>query len=160
MSNPTQNGAARAARFLTATNEADALAELTPDRARYVIVDWELPFREGPDQSLAGRFQNLADWAGIPTSRFYSQCFARKTDVDPWEPVWIYREPYYQSMVYRLMVLGGAPAAPVNSTYVAQIVERTGAEPAFLRGRERRRYRFPDAKAAALNGRSGFKPSG
>ena len=49
---------------------SDALDELTPDRARYVIVDWELPFRDGADGALAGRFQNLADWAGIPTSRY------------------------------------------------------------------------------------------
>ena len=127
ISNPTQSGARRAARFLTATSEADALHEVTPDRVKYVIVDWELPFREGPGQSLAGRFQNLADWAGLPTSRFYSQCFKRKTGADPWEPVWIYREPYYQSMVYRLMVLGGAPATPVNNTYVAHIADRTDA---------------------------------
>ena len=162
MSNPTQNGAGKAARFLTATNEADALAELTPDRARYVIVDWELPFREGPDQSLAGRFQNLADWAGIPTSRFYSQCFARKTDGDPWEPVWIYREPYYQSMVYRLMVLGGAAAAPGNNTYVAQVLERTdAARRRFCEVVNARRFATSeDAKAAALQGGSGFEAFG
>ena len=82
-----------------------------PHRARYVIVDWELPFRDGADGSLAGRFQNLADWAGIPTSRFYSLCFSRQSDGDPWEPTWIYREAYYQTMAYRLMVLGGAACA-------------------------------------------------
>ncbi len=92
ISNPTQSGAHKAAAFLTSTDEAAALAMLAPDRAKYVIVDWELPFREGAEGSLAGRFQNLADWAGIPTSRFYSLCFSRRTDVDPWEPTWIFRE--------------------------------------------------------------------
>jgi dolichyl-diphosphooligosaccharide--protein glycosyltransferase len=161
-SNPTQSGAENAARFLTATNEADALKELAPGRASYVIVDWELPFREGPGQSLAGRFQNLADWAGIPTSRFYSQCFARKTELDPWESVWVYREPYYQSMVYRLMVLGGAAAAPVDNTYVAQIASRTDAA-----GRqfcevvaERRYANSEDAKAAALQRGGQFEAIG
>ena len=48
---------------------------LAADRARYVIVDWELPFRDGADGSLAGRFQNLADWAGIPTSRYLLAVF-------------------------------------------------------------------------------------
>jgi len=162
VSNPTQNGAGTAARFLTATNEADALDELTRNRARYVIVDWELPFREGPDRSLAGRFQNLADWAGIPTSRFYSQCFARKTGVDPWEPVWIYREAYYQSMVYRLMVLGGAPATPVDNTYVAQIADRTDATGRrFCEVVSERRYaNSEDAKTAARQGGSGFEAVG
>ena len=111
ISNPTQSGANKAAAFLTATDEAEALAMLAADRAKYVVVDWELPFRDGGDGSLAGRFQNLADWAGIPTSRYYSLCFSRRTDVDPWEPTWIYREAYYQTMAYRLMVLGGAGGA-------------------------------------------------
>ncbi len=79
VSNPTQSGATKSAAFLTATDEADALAQLAADRARYVIVDWELPFRDGADGALAGRFQNLADWAGVPTSRFYSLCFSRRT---------------------------------------------------------------------------------
>ena len=162
ISNPTQGGAVTSARFLTATNEADALNELRSDRATYVIVDWELPFREGPEQSLAGRFQNLADWAGIPTSRFYSQCFARKTNVDPWEPVWIYREPYYQSMVYRLMVLGGVASAPVNNTYVAEIAERTDAAGRrFCEVVNERRYtNSDDAKAAASERGSGFEAVG
>ncbi|HEX6161837.1 MAG TPA: STT3 domain-containing protein [Vicinamibacterales bacterium] len=125
ISNPTQNGADKAARFLTSTSEADAMKILAADRARYVVVDWELPFREGPGGSLAGRFQNLADWAGIPTSRFYSLCFSRRSNDDAWEPTWVYREAYYQAMAYRLMVLGGAASRPVNNTYVAQIAQRT-----------------------------------
>ena len=162
VSNPTQGGAEKAARFLTATSESDAINQLAPDRAKYVIVDWELPFREGPDQSLAGRFQNLADWAGIPTSRFYSQCFSRKTNAHPWEPVWIYREPYYQSMVYRLMVLGGDAAAPVNNTYVAQIAERSDvAGRRFCEVVSERRYaNSEEAKAAASMSGNGFEAVG
>jgi oligosaccharyl transferase (archaeosortase A-associated) len=127
VSNPTQSGANRAAVFLTATTEAEAMAMLASSRSRYVVVDWELPFREGADGSLAGRFQNLADWAGIPTARYYSLCFSRRTDVDPWEPVWIYRDAYYQTMAYRLMVLGGAAAQAANNTYVVRTSRRTDA---------------------------------
>ena len=125
ISNPTQSGADKAAKFLTATDESAALAQLAADRAKYVVVDWELPFRDAADGSLAGRFQNLADWAGVPTSRFYSLCFSRKSDADPWEPTWIYREAYYQTMTYRLMVLGGQASQPVNNSYVAHITDRT-----------------------------------
>ena len=124
ISNPTQSGADRAAKFLTETSESEALSRLAAANVKYVIVDWELPFREGPDGSLAGRFQNLADWAGIPTSRYYSLCFARRSDADGWQPVWIYREAYYQTMVYRLMVLGGAAARPANNSYVVQLDDR------------------------------------
>ena len=125
ISNPTQGGADKAARFFTATDEAEALQQLAADRAKYVVVDWELPFREGSDGSLAGRFQSLADWAAVPTSRYYSLCFTRRSETDPWQPTWIYREAYYQSMVYRLMVLGGEASKPVNNTYVVNIRERT-----------------------------------
>lgn len=127
VSNPTQSGAPQAARFLTSTDEAEALAILRDERARYVMVDWELPFREGDAGALAGRFQNLADWAGIPTSRYYSLCFARAGDGAPWTPAWIFREPYYQSMAYRLMVLGGQAAAPQHTTYVVDIIDRVDA---------------------------------
>jgi dolichyl-diphosphooligosaccharide--protein glycosyltransferase len=162
ISNPTQNGADKAARFLTATSEADAMKMLAADRARYVVVDWELPFREGPGGSLAGRFQNLADWAGIPTSRFYSLCFSRRSNADPWEPTWIYREAYYQSMVYRLMVLGGAAAHPVNNTYVAQIAQRTdnGGRP-FCEVVNRWQYAEPEeAKQTASQRGAGFEAVG
>ena len=124
VANPTQGGAPVAGRFFTETDEAAALALLTEQRARFVLVDWELPFRDGSSGSLAGRFQNLADWAGTPTSRYYTLCFSRATDVDPWQVTWIFHEPYYQSMVYRLMVLGGAAATPTNNTYVVETRDR------------------------------------
>ena len=124
VTNPTQSNAAKAAEFLTATDEADALAILAAERARYAIVDWELPFRDGADGALAGRFQNLADWAGVPTSRFYSLCYSRKSDAEQWQAVWLYREAYYETMAYRLMVLGGAASRPANNTYVVNTRQR------------------------------------
>ena len=162
VSNPTQNGAPTSAAFLTSTNEADALKVLADTHSKYVLVDWELPFREGPDGSLQGRFQNLADWAGIPTSRFYSLCFARRSDVDPWQPVWIFREPYYQSMVYRLMVLGGAATQPENNTWVVQLRDRTdnnGRQ--FCEVANRWQYPRPeDAKLTASQRGAGFEAVG
>jgi dolichyl-diphosphooligosaccharide--protein glycosyltransferase len=124
VANPTQGGAPVAARFFTETDEAAALGLLAEQRARFVLVDWELPFRDGSTGSLAGRFQNLADWAGVPTSRYYTLCFSRPADVDPWRVTWIFHEPYYQSMIYRLMVLGGKAATPTNNTYVVETRER------------------------------------
>ena len=127
VSNPTQGGATTSARFLTATTEQDALAILAREHSKYVVVDWELPFRDGANGALQGRFQNLADWAGIPASRFYSLCFARRNDSEPWQAIWLYREAYYQSMVYRLMVLGGQEARPLNNTWVVELRDRTDA---------------------------------
>jgi asparagine N-glycosylation enzyme membrane subunit Stt3 len=162
VSNPTQGGATTSAEFLTSTDEADALSKLAAVRARYVMVDWELPFRSSNDGSLAGRFQNLVDWAGIPTARFYSLCFARKNEVDPWEPVWLYREAYYETMVYRLMVLGGQATAPVNNTWVVNTRQRTD-----VNGREfcevvnRWQYEHPEqAKVSASQRGRGFEAVG
>jgi dolichyl-phosphooligosaccharide-protein glycotransferase len=124
VSNPTQGGAPVAANFLTATDEKDALAMLAAQRARYVMVDWELPFREAGGGSLGGRFQNLADWAGVPTARYYTLCYSRANDAEPWQPTWIFREAYYQTMAYRLMVLGGEAVTPSNNTYLVEIRER------------------------------------
>ena len=162
VSNPTQGGAPRSAGFLTETDEAEALATLARERARYVIVDWELPFREAAAGALGGRFQNLADWAGISTSRFYSLCFSRATDVDAWQPTWVFREPYYQSMAYRLMVLGGDAAAPVNNTFVVEIrhrVDATGRR--FCEVASRTPFsRADDAKRAAAQRGPGFEAVG
>ena len=127
VSNPTQGGAPVSAAFLTATDETAALEILKTERARYAIVDWELPFRDTGNGSLGGRFQNLADWAGIPTSRFYSLCYMRERDTDAWTPSWIYHEAYYQTMAYRLMVLGGAASAPINNTWVVRKQQRFDA---------------------------------
>ena len=124
VANPTQGGAPVAARFFTETDEAEALTLMAEQRARYAIVDWELPFRDGSSGALAGRFQNLADWAGIATSHFYTVCFSRATEADAWQVTWLFYEPYYQSMVYRLMVLGGMAATPTNNTYVIQTRDR------------------------------------
>jgi hypothetical protein len=162
VSNPTQSRATKSAEFFTATDEADAIAKLAADRARYVIVDWELPFRDGADGALAGRFQNLADWAGAPASRFYSLCFSRQADAGPWQPTWLYREAYYQTMVYRLMVLGGAASRPVDSTFVVNIRQRQDLDGrAFCEVVDRRQYATPEeAKLAASQRGPGFEAVG
>lgn len=154
VSNPTQGGAPVAGAFLTATDEAAALAMLQAERARYVLVDWEMPFRDAGGGALAGRFQNLADWAGIPTSRFYSLCYTRERDTDPWAPAWIYTEAYYQTMAYRLMVLGGAPAAPVDNTWVVRRQQRRdGDGREFCEISEAQPYASADEARRAAAGR-------
>ena len=149
VANPTQVRAPNAARFYVATDEAEALRLLAAERARYVLSDWEQPFRDAGGGSLGGRLQSLADWAGVPTSRFYTVCYANSPS--GWQPVWMFREPYYQSMAYRLMVLGGAASAPANNTWVVRLenrVDTTGR--AFCEVTDRRMYPSADeARAAA-----------
>ena len=162
VSNPTQTGADTAAALLTATEEGDALAKLSATRSKYVIVDFELPFRDQADGSLAGRFQNLADWAGIPTDRFYQLCFSRRTEAEPWQPTWIYREAYYKTMAYRLMVLGGQAAEPVNNSFVVETRDRVDATGRhFCEVANRWQYARPeDAKTTAAQRGRNFEAVG
>ena len=124
VSNPTQGGAPIAAAFLTATDESEALAMLASQRARYVIVDFELPFRDGNGARwpAASRISST----GRPSRRRATtrSVFHTPASADPWQPTWIFREAYYQSMAYKLMVLGGAAASPENNTYVVELRDR------------------------------------
>jgi oligosaccharyl transferase (archaeosortase A-associated) len=150
VSNPTQVKAPNAASFYTATDEAEALRVLSAEQARYVLLDWELPFRDAAGGALAGRFQNLADWAGIPTSRFYSLCYTR--GAADWQPVWLFNEAYYQTMTYRLMVLGGQSASPANNTYVVKVTNLTDVTGRrFCALEERQVYETAAAAAAAAS---------
>ncbi len=155
VANPTQGGATTAARFYTATDEAEALGLMDEQRARFALVDWELPFRDGETGALAGRFQNLADWAAVPTSRYYSLCFARNSETDPWQATWIFFEPYYQSMAYRLMVAGGKAVAPTANSWVVEMrdrVDANGRRFCEVTGRTRHGTADEAAQAAARRG--------
>lgn len=162
VSNPTQSGAPDAAKFLTATDESTALELMARNRSKYALLDFELPFRDGAGGSLQGRFQNLADWAGIPTSRYYSLCYSRRSEADSWQPTWIYREAYYQSMAYRLMVLGGEGINPSNNTWVVQVRERTDVSGRrFCEIANRWQYeRSDEAKTSAAQRGQGFEAVG
>lgn len=110
VANPTQERAPDAGRFFVETDEAQALAQLKEARARYVVADWELPFRNTPDGRVMGRFESVLDWAGRPHGDYFEVCFRR--DGGAWTPVWVYHEPYYRSMTFRLVVAGGAAVTP------------------------------------------------
>jgi dolichyl-diphosphooligosaccharide--protein glycosyltransferase len=124
VSDPTQDGAGTAAAFYAATDEASAAAILKATRARYVLADAELPFRPSSPGALGGKFQGLLDWASLPSSRFYALCFARLDAGGPLQPVWIFREAYYQSMAYRLATLGGRAAAPAESAWLVELRDK------------------------------------
>jgi dolichyl-diphosphooligosaccharide--protein glycosyltransferase len=122
VSNPTQERAPNAARFYTATDERRAVEILHSERARFILSDWELPFRLTADGAVMGRFQNVLDWAGAPHADYYGVYYRR--DGTAWTPLWVFHEPYYRSMAYRLAVLGGAAGAPANDTTVITVADR------------------------------------
>ena len=122
VANPTQERAPNAARFFAATTEAEAVERLRAERTRFVVSDWELPFRLLQDGAIMGRFQNILDWAGANHGLYYEILYRR--DGGGWTPQWVFYEPYYRSMAYRLSVLGGKSGVPGNATSVITVADR------------------------------------
>lgn len=110
VANPTQERASVAAKFFVETDEAKALAQLRDVHARYVIADWELPFRYAPNGQIMGRLESVLDWAGRSHGDYFEVCF-RRVEGD-WVPVMLFLEPYYRSMTFRLAVAGAEAVTP------------------------------------------------
>jgi dolichyl-diphosphooligosaccharide--protein glycosyltransferase len=122
VANPTQERAPNAAHFYAAIDERQAVDLLLRERSRYVVIDWELPFRMMADGSVMGRFQSVLDWAGSTHADYYNVFYRRVAN--EWRAVWVFHPSYYRSMTYRLMVLGGRAGVPNNSTAVVVVVDR------------------------------------
>jgi oligosaccharyl transferase (archaeosortase A-associated) len=116
VANPTQGRAANSARFYLATDEARALEILRREGVHYVLSDWELPFRRLAGGTIMGRFQNIVEWAGDVHARYYEVVYRRERNA--WIPVWVFYEPYYRSMAYRLSAIGGSRVAPAEATVI------------------------------------------
>src|SRR5690606_37239494 len=122
VSNPTQERAPNAAGFYAETDPSRAKDILSREVARYVLSDWELPFRMLAAGTIMGRLQNVLEWAGVPHDPYYEILYRREGN--GWTPMWIFREAYYQSMAFRLSVLGGRAAEPSNATTVIATAAR------------------------------------
>jgi dolichyl-diphosphooligosaccharide--protein glycosyltransferase len=125
VANPTQERAAVAGRFYSATTEPEALAIARAERSRFVVSDYELPFRRTPEGTIMGRFQTIVDWTGAAHDPFYEVVYRRAAG--DWTPVWIFREPYYRSMAFRLSVLGGAGISSSGGATVITLADRVDA---------------------------------
>jgi asparagine N-glycosylation enzyme membrane subunit Stt3 len=122
VANPTQERAINAARFYASADERQALDTLLLERSRYVVIDWELPFRLTSNGAIMGRFQSVLDWAGVDHSKYYQVLY--RSEENTWQAVWVFHEPYYRSMTYRLMVLAGRAGVPSGSTSVVVVSDR------------------------------------
>jgi dolichyl-phosphooligosaccharide-protein glycotransferase len=131
VSNPTQERASNSARFYAETDERRAMDLLEEEGARFVLSDWELPYRMTAERTIMGRFQSVLDWAGAPHAKYYEVYYQRTEN--GWTPIWVFHGPYYQSMAFRLAVLGGAAATPSNATTVLSIADRVDEQGAGFR---------------------------
>jgi dolichyl-diphosphooligosaccharide--protein glycosyltransferase len=131
VANPTQERAPIAGRFYSATDEMQAQALARAERSRFVISDFELPFRRIHDGTIMGRFQTIVDWTGAAHDPFYEIVYRRQGA--EWVPIWIFREPYYRSMAFRLSVLGGAANSSTSGATVITVADRIDANGLMFR---------------------------
>jgi len=102
IANPTQSGAVEAARFFTATSEADAVTAMTDAGARYAIVDSEQTFsRADGGRTLRGKFDGAVEWAGRRESEFFETLTTHGPD-GRLSPVVVFYPEYYRAMAVRL----------------------------------------------------------
>jgi oligosaccharyl transferase (archaeosortase A-associated) len=116
VANPTQARATIAGRFYVETDEARAIALLGRERVRYALVDRDMPFRYSTEGRIMGQFQAVLDWAAATHDDYYEVCYRRSGG--GWTPVWVFREAYYRSMTFRLMVANGAAMTPRKVTMI------------------------------------------
>jgi dolichyl-diphosphooligosaccharide--protein glycosyltransferase len=119
--NPTGSGAQVAARFFTEVDQAAALAQLDEHAARYVLMDEQLPLSVRTNGSLFGKFQAVAETAGIVPSRFFDVYFLREGGQS--RPIFLFHEDYYRTMAFRLGVLGGQGYGKQSTSVVSWRVD-------------------------------------
>ena len=147
---PTQAGAEVAARFFTATDEAEAADILEGHGARYVVAHGEVPIlpRGGLVQ---GKFETLAAWAGKDIERYW-ETFLTRDAQGALGPLVLFHPEYYRTLAVRLYVYGGAAAVPRDTTYVVAYAERE--LPDGTRGKEileSRRFKTYEGAVAYLD---------
>jgi len=125
--NPTQAGAVTAARFFTATGEAEALAVLDQAGARYVIANAELGLWPAEPGGLSGLFEQLAVWADQPLERYFEVYWEPAGPGGALERTILFYPDFYRALAIRMLLGGGGPAAGDASWAIAW-EERPGPE--------------------------------
>jgi hypothetical protein len=149
VANPTQAGAGTAGRFFTSTDEGEAAQVLDQTRTRYVITHAQVPMLPRGDV-VQGKFETMVAWAGKDISRYW-ETFLTKDQRGQLGSLVLFHPEYYQTIMVRLYVFGGAAAVPRDSTYVITYAER--ANPDGTRSKEileSRRFKTYEAAAAYL----------
>ncbi len=152
VSNPTQERAPNAARFYTETDETRALerADARAFAIRAGRLGVAVPSRAGRlDRGTVSNARRLGRPSRIATTT-RSPTGGR---TQGWTPVWLFYEPYYRSMAYRLAVLGGRAAIPVDATTVVTLVRPyRRARLSFSRSRERAAFSYLRGRAGGGDG--------
>jgi dolichyl-diphosphooligosaccharide--protein glycosyltransferase len=126
VANPTQAGAADAARFFTAQDEGTASRIMDDRRARYVISNTALlPY---PASDLKGIFFAMGRWAGRRPAEFL-EIYVERDPAGRRRPALVFYPAYYRAMAVRLHIFGGRAVVPRGSTWVIGWEEPRDAGP-------------------------------
>lgn len=107
VSNPFQQGAAKAAQFFTAQDEASAEAVVDELGVRYVIID----------KRLATGFYGTATWVGLSERDFYDLYY--QPQMGRLVPIVLYHPEYYRSLCVRLYNFEGKEVIPDQCTLIS-----------------------------------------
>jgi dolichyl-phosphooligosaccharide-protein glycotransferase len=149
VANPTQAGATTAGRFFTSADEGEAVQILDQTRTRYVITHAEVPILPRGNV-VQGKFETMVAWAGKDIGRYW-ETFLTKDQDGRLGPLVLFHPEYYQTIMVRLYVFGGAAAVPKDSTYVITYAERANRDGTRSKEiLESRRFKTYEAAAAYL----------
>jgi hypothetical protein len=116
IANPTQVGAAWVGSILSDTDPQRAAEQLQIAKARYVVLDGQLPLRiVAPPVYVMGKFETVIMWGGRKTTDFYEAMVVRGDD-GGLLPAIVFYPAYYQTLLNRLYVFHGQQVVPTSSS--------------------------------------------
>ncbi|MBI1357361.1 MAG: hypothetical protein GC160_23715 [Acidobacteria bacterium] len=133
VSNGTQAGVRAVSRFYTETDPAVAAELLEELRARYVLVDSQLPLvRLEQFGAQNARFLGMMVW-GERELKDYARVYFRPLPDGGRQPLLVYYPAYYQSMLARLFLFGGRAVDGDSAPTVISYREQQGQGGATFR---------------------------
>lgn len=119
VSNPTQHNAGLAARFYLAESEDEAMQILSEAKARYVVVNSELPLLMDSSGVTSGLYPSLLVWDKSKNTKDYFLVALEPAESGKFRTRLLYLPAYYRSMAARLFVYGTEGIADPGGAVVA-----------------------------------------
>ncbi|MBN1855928.1 MAG: oligosaccharyl transferase, archaeosortase A system-associated [Dehalococcoidia bacterium] len=108
VSNPFQDGARVAAKYLSAPTEQEGTPQLKALDSRYVVID---------GKTSVASFPAVIQWAGYERDEFM-EIYSQRTADGVWEPIVLYYPRYYESMAVRLYNFSAGSSLPEEFTVI------------------------------------------
>jgi asparagine N-glycosylation enzyme membrane subunit Stt3 len=124
VANPTQSGIGTSARYLTATDPAEAERLAAAAASRFVVVSDDLVYLPAPDGAFVGKFDYLPRALGESPGRYFDIYHEYRGGATLRQVV-LFHEDYFQTLASRLLLFDGRAVQPVRMGVISW-VPRTG----------------------------------